>query len=163
MTDRPGDASDEDELDAEALSWAGDEERGVAPPGARARREQRGADPDGLGEPEADGSAPEADEPPPPSPGRTVATAVFVVVYLLITVGWVMSVQRTASGSTELLVEISWQFGEFLAMASGVLAFGTVFSLTRRSATLVSVGWWLLGALLLVPWPILLLLYGEAR
>lgn len=148
--------SNESDPDEEALRWAGDEERGGVAP----RRGGPRAAPAALvesGEAEL-----AAERRSPRSAARTAATAVFGVVYLAIVLGWILAVQRTSSGSANLLVEISWQFGEFLAMVSGVLWFGAVHVLTRDRRALEGVGWWALGALVLVPWPLVLVVLAEA-
>ncbi len=160
-----------DNPDDEALSWAGDEDRGgVAPRRARAgaadlARDDASASP--TGEVTADADAESAalavsEVPTPGSAARTAATAVFAVLYLAIVLGWVLSVQSTSSGSTELFVDVTWQFGEFLALASGMLWFGAVLTLTRTRPTFVRVGWWALGTAILVPWPLVLVVIAEA-
>lgn len=163
MSTRPRDDEPTDEsLDDEALSWAGDEERGGIAPRRAGPASADGAI-EGRPEDEATDAAEAGDASVVPrSAARSLATVVFAVVYLAIVLGWVLSVQRTASGSSDLFVELSWQFGEFLAMISGVLFFGAVLSLTRESSTLLRVGWWALGALLLVPWPLVLVILAEA-
>tara|TARA_R110000868_G_scaffold280573_2_gene540923 strand:- start:63129 stop:63650 length:522 start_codon:yes stop_codon:yes gene_type:complete len=159
-----------DDLDDEALSWAGDEDRGGVAPrrsGATATDAATDAASDAV---EADpmggqaGDEPDAGqtEPTPSSPARTAATVVFATLYLAIVLGWVLSVQSTSSGSTELFVDITWQFGEFMALVAGVLWFGAVLTLTRTRPTLERVGWWALGTAILVPWPLVFVVISEA-
>jgi hypothetical protein len=139
--------SDVDEFDddAEALSWAGDEEQGRAAPRLRQDDEPRT---------EVD----DADEPEeaPGSGGRRAATVGFALPYLLVTIGWILSVQQLSSGATSLFAEILWQFGEFLAILSAPFWFATTLSLSRDSRPLVRVGWLALGLGVLVPWPFVL-------
>lgn len=147
--------------DDEALRWAGDEELGRAqrsPAAARAA-----VDPD-LRDAADDEDAEELPEDVPTAAdlGRRVAIGVFAVVYLLITVGWALSVQLSSSGTRDLFVEITWQFGEFLALISAPVVFVTVLTLSRGRRLGPAIAAWLLGAVVLIPWPILLLL-GDSR
>ena len=82
----------------------------------------------------------------------------FGVVYLALTVGWILAVQYTGSGSTALLTEVLWQFGEFTAIVAAPLWFGAALTLTRDGRPVARAGWLALGAGLLVPWPLLPLL-----
>jgi hypothetical protein len=137
-------AEDVDEFDDdEALSWAGDEEQGRAAPRLR--------------EPEPVVVSDEVEpEEAPGARGRSVATAVFAVPYLAITVGWIFAVQQLSSGSRSLFAEILWQFGEFLAMLAAPLWLAATVTLTKAHRPLVRVGWLALGLGLLVPWPLVL-------
>lgn len=137
-------ADDIEEFDDDAaLSWAGDEEQGRAAPRLR--------------EPEPVVVADEVEsEEAPGARGRSVATAVFALPYLAITVGWIFAVQQLTSGSTSLFGEILWQFGEFLAILAAPVWFVATLTLSERRRPLVRVGWLALGLGLLVPWPLVL-------
>ncbi len=137
--------------DDEALHWAGDEVAG----------REGGRLPDKKIQDAVAGSAAEVapEEPGPrPSPARTLLTGVFGVVYLALTVGWILGVQYTGSGSTDLATEVLWQFGEFTAIVAAPLWFGATLTLTRAGRLVTRIGWLALGAGLLVPWPLLPLL-----
>ena len=134
--DDPGD-------DQDALSWAGDEEQGRAAPRLREP------------EPVVAGAEVEAEEAPG-SPGRSAATAAFLVPYLALTVGWIFAVQQLSSGSASLFGEILWQFGEFLAMLAAPLWFAATLTLTKGHRPLVRVGWLALGLAVVLPWPLVL-------
>jgi hypothetical protein len=141
---RAGDVDEFDDDDHEALSWAGDDERGRAAPRLRE------ADPVVAdGEPEPEPEAPE-------SRGRRVATFAFALPYLVSTVGWIFAVQQLSSGSASLFSEILWQFGEFLAMLAAPLWFAATLTLTTHHRPLVRVGWLALGLLVVLPWPLVL-------
>lgn len=137
-------AEDVDEFDDdEALSWAGDEERGRSAPR--------------LPEPEPAVVGAEVEpELAPGARGRSVATAAFAVPYLALTVGWIFAVQLLTSGSASLFGEVLWQFGEFLAMLAAPLWFAATLSLTKAHRPLVRVGWLALGLGVLLPWPLVL-------
>lgn len=139
---RPDDF-DADELDDEALRWAGDEEQGRAAPR--------------LGEPAPAGTV-AADEPEPASPGQGGRRAVavgFALPYLVLTIGWIFAVQL-ADSPVPLFAAILWQFGEFLAMLAAPLWFAATLTLTRDARPRVRVGWLALGTLVLLPWPLVL-------
>jgi hypothetical protein len=87
----------------------------------------------------------------------TPLTVMFAVLYLAITVGWILGTGFTSAGSGELLPQLLWQFGEFTAIIAAPLWFGVTVLLTpdRLGAR---VGWLALGALVLLPWPVLPLL-----
>lgn len=133
------------DADDEALRWAGDEEQGRAAPRLRGRDEDAA--------PAADADADE--EEAPGARGRRAATIGFALPYLLLTAGWIFSVQLT-SGPTDVAARVLWEFGEFLAMLVAPLWFAATLSLTRDSRPLVRVGWLALGLGMLLPWPVIL-------
>jgi hypothetical protein len=138
----PADDVDDDD-DAAALSWAGDEEQGRAAPR--------------LGESDPVAVAPEAaQEEAPGSRGRSAATVAFVVPYLVIAIGWIFAVQQLTSGSASLFGEILWQFGEFSAMLAAPLWFAATLTLTKTHRPRVRVGWLAIGFVVLLPWPLVL-------
>ena len=140
-------AIEPDEDDADALSWAGDEELGRHAPRLAGDVE------------EASPVEPvEADAPAPTPRNRplAVATALFGIVYLALTVGWIFSVQLLSAPGTDVPTEVAWQFGEFTAIIAAPLWFGAAVNLTRGGRARVRLGWLLLGVGVLVPWPILL-------
>lgn len=148
--------------DLDALTWAGDEDR--ARRGVRTARDDRpgvsgrddedsraGADRSRL---ESDANVDEPEVAPPGGPVATLVTALGAVVYLALTVGWVLAVQLTAGG-TDVVSAVLWQFGEFLAIAAAPLWFVAVQTLVPRRRVGVRAAWLLLGAGLLLPWPLL--------
>ncbi|MBN9606183.1 MAG: hypothetical protein J0G30_06190 [Actinomycetales bacterium] len=178
-----GPAEPDDDLDA--LTWAGDEDRarrGVRTAreeraGRFAAEESDRPDDDDLDdddEPEpadadADAAAPDRTGGPRDAqhdPGALAAAAApagaasraltiaSALVYLALTVGWILAVQLT-SGGTDVLSALLWQFGEFLAIAAPPLWFVAVRVLVPPGRLGVRVAWLLLGAGLLLPWPLL--------
>ncbi len=84
-------------------------------------------------------------------------------VYLIYTLGWVITVTRLTgvrAASSELLSEIMFQLGEFLAIASPALWFVAVFALTRNRRPVVRLLWVLLGLVVVIPWPFVLGVWG---
>ena len=139
-----------DDGDDDALSWAGDDLRGGIDPLTRNRV--------------ADVTASSVDDGPDAAAAtRTnlasaAATVLFAVLYLAIVVGWILSVQITGSTATDLFSQVAWQFGEFVAIIAGALWYLAVLTLTPDARTAVRVGWFVLGVVVLLPWPILLVL-----
>ena len=83
--------------------------------------------------------------------------------YLIYTLGWVVAVTRlngVRGASSELLSEIMFQFGEFLAIASPALWFAAVFALTRSRKPIVRLLWILVGLVPVLPWPFVLGVWG---
>lgn len=141
-----------DEDDEEAFRWAGDEvagREGARVPASTAAAE--GADA---------GSAP--DDAPAPADrarrrGMTLITALFGLLYLALTVGWILGTGYTSAGTTQLLPQLLWQFGEFTAIIAAPMWFGTTVLLTPWRLG-VRAGALALGLGVLLPWPVLPLL-----
>lgn len=142
--------SDDDGVDGddEALSWAGDELRGGVDPLTR----NRVADVTAASLADGVDAAPAT----PTNLARVAANVGFALVYLAIVVGWILSVQITGSPSTDLFSQVAWQFGEFVAIVAGALWYLAVLTLAPDRRTVVRVGWFALGVLILLPWPVLL-------
>jgi hypothetical protein len=143
-----GGADDGVDSDDDALSWAGDELRGGVDPLTR----NRVADAAAASLDDGTDAAPAT----PTNLARAAATVLFAVVYLGVVVGWILSVQITGSPASDLFSQVAWQFGEFVAIVAGALWYLAVLTLTPDSRTAVRVGWFALGVLILLPWPILL-------
>ena len=138
----------EPEDDDAAYHWAGDEARGQAGPAFATAA---------SGTDVGDATVAAPDEPVKPTGrARLLGTGVFGGVFLVFTVGWILSVQAIPNGASDLFGEVMWQFGEFLAIISAALWFSATTYLTRETRTAVRFGWLVLGVVLLVPWPIIL-------
>lgn len=124
-----------DDTDDDALSWAGDERdaAAIAPPKAREPRD--------------------ADSIPAP---LLITYGIIAGIYLIYTLGWIITITRSGTTLPNLLGEIMFQFGEFLAIASPALWFFAVLALTRGRKPIVRLLWLLVGLLVVVPWPFLL-------
>ncbi|MBX9472812.1 hypothetical protein [Microcella sp.] len=90
------------------------------------------------------------------SPLATLLTALAAVVYLAYTVGWIIGIGLVPLSGPTLVIEIMYQFSEFLAIIAAPLWFAAVVSLTREGRAAHRFGWLALGALVLVPWPFVL-------
>ena len=136
----------------EALTWAG------------------GRDPSHYETPEA--KAPKARKPPKPSksvaapvegadvdelnPGMSapvlVSLGILGGIYLLYTIGWVVSLGRFLYRFTTELELIAFHTEQVLAIAAAPLWFTVTLLLTRDRMPAVRLIWLLVGALVLVPW-----------
>ena len=89
--------------------------------------------------------------------GPRLFTALFAVVYLALTVGWIIGIGLVPLSGPTVAIEIMYQFSEFLAIIAAPLWFAAVVSLTREGQRAAHrFGWFALGTLVLLPWPIVL-------
>jgi hypothetical protein len=139
--------------DEDAFRWAGDEDtgrEGARLPGARGEASEHPDD------------APAAADGAPPAgasrrPGMTAITVLFGLLYLALTVGWILGTGYTSAGTTGLVPQLLWQFGEFTAIIAAPMWFGTAVLLTPWRLG-VRAGALTLGLGVLLPWPVLPLL-----
>jgi hypothetical protein len=77
-------------------------------------------------------------------------------IYLLYTIGWAIVVARTTVTFfplDSLFLEVCFRIGQFLSIAAAPLWFVSTLLLTQKRAWRSRLGWLLLGAFVLVPWP----------
>ncbi len=159
------DAHDHDaaDADADALSWEGDEELGrstslTEPRPRRSEPDARGAAGSAAAGSAAAGESAAGESGVDDTP-RRIATALFGVLYLAWTVGWILGIQIVGSllglTANPVLAFVD-RIGQFLALVAAPLWFAGVLQLTSASSTRVRVGWFAVGAGLLIPWPVLL-------
>jgi len=86
----------------------------------------------------------------------TVLTALFGLVYLAYSLGWIIGINLVPLNGPTLLIEVMYQFSEFLTILASAMWFATVMSLTRKGRAVHRFGWLALGTLVLIPWPIVL-------
>lgn len=146
----------------EALDWGDPDDPSWVDPGAPDSEPGAGAvlEHDGAADPAAvAGGAHETSAASTADRRRAAiaaATGVLGGVYLAYSVGWILSVGTLQLQGATLLIEVMYQFGEFLAIIACALWFGAVMALTRGGRPAVRLGWLALGTLVLVPWPFLL-------
>lgn len=104
----------------------------------------------------ADAPAAPAADAPRRSAGVTLLTVAFGLVYVLWSVGWIIGVGLVPISGPTLVIEIMYQFSEFLAIVASAFWFGAVVALTRDGRAAHRFGWLALGTLVLVPWPFVL-------
>lgn len=171
--------------DEDALSWDGDDDptldtgaptlaapepstRDVVPPEAPASQ----APPMPPAPPAADpqpatGSAPPEPEPAtesePESEPETLGTVSLVAlgvlggVYLLFAIGWLIGGLRLQGRYQVLVTDAMYQGALWLATAAPLIWFATTLFATRTSRPWVRWLWLVFGALLLIPWPFLMI------
>jgi hypothetical protein len=86
----------------------------------------------------------------------TVLTAFFGLVYLSYSLGWIIGINLVPLNGPTLVIEVMYQFSEFLTILASAMWFATVLSLTRKGRAVHRFGWLALGTLVLIPWPIVL-------
>ena len=97
-----------------------------------------------------------------PSSFLLISYGILVGIYLLYTVGWIVTtVTDNRKAFTDVVTEVMYQVGEYLAIASPAIWFLTVLALTRRSKPIVRLLLLVLGVFLLIPWPFVFLGAGH--
>jgi hypothetical protein len=86
----------------------------------------------------------------------TVLTAFFGLVYVAYSLGWIIGINLVPLNGPTLVIEVMYQFSEFLTILASAIWFATVLSLTRKGRAVHRFGWLALGTLVLIPWPIVL-------
>jgi hypothetical protein len=100
----------------------------------------------------ADGNA-DADELRPATSGVVlVSLGILGGIYLLYTIGWIISWQRLAYTDPDLLELGAFRVQQVLAIVAAPLWFGATIFFTRDRRPAFRLLWLVIGALLLVPW-----------
>jgi hypothetical protein len=145
-----------DDDDDDALRWGGDrdathfESPAVPKPDKRAKPASGGAD---TADP---GDANDLDAALPSAPGNgafLVAVGILAGIYLLYTIGWIVTVQHTGTLATTPLEQAALVAKEYFAIAACALWFGATFLLARRVRASTRLVWLAVGAIVLIPWP----------
>lgn len=114
-----------------------------------------GASDDPAGTPDSD------DLTEAPATGMSNAMLITVGVlagsYLLFAIGWLLGGLRLHGYAQFLVSPVAYQVSVWLAVLAPVIWFGTVMLLTARRAAWVRVVWLVVGAVLLVPWPFVMM------
>ncbi len=85
-----------------------------------------------------------------------ITYGILAGVYLIYTIGWVITVTRSTTTLPTIFGEIMFQLGELLAMASPAIWFASVVLLTRDRKPIARLALLLVGLVVVVPWPFLL-------
>ena len=97
-----------------------------------------------------------------PSSFLLISYGILVGVYLLYTIGWILTTfNDNRKPFPDTVTEVMYQVGEYLAIASPAIWFLTVLALTRKSKPIVRLLLLVLGVFLLIPWPFVLLGLGH--
>jgi hypothetical protein len=172
-----------DPRDDDALSWGDDDptlDVGAGPADESARRSARPRLPEGyravgkgsdeVSDTDAGGAATEGRAGPAPGSqapdteraqlgnAALIAFGVLGGVYLLYTLGWFIGGLRLQDVAPLLLVSpVAYVPAFWLAVLAPAIWFTVTLVLTRHSATWLRFVWLAAGALLLVPWPFIMI------
>jgi hypothetical protein len=149
-----------DPSDDEALTWAGDPEPVEAP--ARKDRQGAAAGPavasgwKVVGKPGRVATAPADHRPGQLSSLALVTYGVLAGIYLLYTIGWLITAQRATGAPADIVGGAMFTVGLWFAVLSPALWIAATFWATRESASVrVRLLALAIGVLVLIPWPIL--------
>lgn len=148
-----------DPRDDDALSWDGDDDPTLAPGWERV-----GAAVPVTPQPEVPAGGGGATEAPieeqrdAAGSFALVLFGVFGGIYLLYTIGWILTAMRSSAPGTSVVADFMYQFGLWAAVFAAPAWFGVSAWLTRSQRARML--WLLLGAIVLVPLPFVL---GEIR
>jgi hypothetical protein len=98
-------------------------------------------------------AASDDDEAPATSSALLITLGILAGVYLLYTVGWVVTVQHAGSLASTPLDHIAIDVQEGLAICAAAFWFGATIFLTQGRRPVVRLVWLLIGAIVLIPWP----------
>ncbi|TAL45570.1 MAG: hypothetical protein EPN91_01910 [Salinibacterium sp.] len=127
------------DADEDALTWAGDDKPEPDKPA-----------------PSAKVSHHEHEEAPPTSALVLIVYGILGGAYLIYTIGWVISIQRSTTVLPSLFANLMFRLGEGLAIGSPIIWFVAVFLLTRHRSLGSRLLWLLLGLAVVIPWSFVL-------
>lgn len=96
------------------------------------------------------------DEPAPIGNAALVALGVLGGVYLLYTIGWIVGGLRLRDVAVFLVSPAAYLPAFVLAVLAPAIWFTTTYVLTRFTKTWLRFAWLAAGAVLLVPWPFIM-------
>ena len=130
----------DDHDDDEALAWAGDEPLRRVEPVETSPTSS------------SDETAPSTQMPA----ALLVTYGILAGIYLIYTLGWIITITRSTFAQSDLLAAIMFQFGQFLAIASPAIWFVSILYLTRGRKPTVRLLLLVAGLVATIPWPLLL-------
>ncbi|WP_308799447.1 DNA polymerase III subunit gamma/tau [Agromyces silvae] len=158
------------ENDDEALSWEGDDDPTLAPGWKRVGNAAPVTDAADAGQPDAsvttassgatDASAEATGDADGEAVRRQTSSAELLIlgvlagVYLLYTVGWLLTAVRTDAPGTSLVADAMYTLGLWLAVLAPALWFGLAYAVVSRPPRRLL--WLIVGAIVLVPLPFVL-------
>jgi hypothetical protein len=152
----------------DALSWDGDDdptldtggpehEPEVAVPVEPAPADRVDAASAAVTDADTDADEDETDERPGLSNAGLIAIGVLGGVYALLAVGWIVGGLRLQEYALFFIAPVAFQVSLWLAVLAPVIWFVTVFLLTRDARAWLRYVLLVAGALLLLPWPFVML------
>ncbi len=106
--------------------------------------------------PAAAGAPASTGEPAPIGNTALVALGVLGGVYLLYTIGWIVGGLRLRDVAVFLVSPAAYLPAFVLAVLAPAIWFTTTYVLTRAAKTWLRFAWLAVGAMLLVPWPFIM-------
>jgi hypothetical protein len=88
--------------------------------------------------------------------GELIGVGVLGGVYALFTIGWIIGGLRLQGTAAFLVSPVGYQVSLWLAVLAPIVWFFTVFLLTAQSKPWVRLVWLIAGAVLLLPWPFIM-------
>lgn len=157
------------ENDDDALRWEGDDDPTLAPGWRRVGNAAPATDAS-PGAPTGDGDLREAEDGTHADVEATaddtgaarrqtgsvelLVLGVLAGVYLLYTVGWLLTAVRTSAPGTSIVADAMYSLGLWLSVLAPALWFGLVFAVVSRPGRRLL--WLIVGAVVLVPLPFVL-------
>ena len=89
--------------------------------------------------------------------GTLVALGVVGGIYALYAVGWLIGGLRLQGRAQYLVLDVMYQGSLWLAVLAPLLWFATTLLLTRRARPWLRFAWLAVGAVLLLPWPFVMI------
>src|SRR5690606_20780661 len=89
--------------------------------------------------------------------GALIGLGVLGGIYLLYAIGWIVGGLRLRGTAQFLVSPIAYDVAMWLAAASPVIWFAAVHLLARTSPVWMRFAWLAAGALLLIPWPFIMM------
>jgi NAD/NADP transhydrogenase beta subunit len=159
-----------DSRDDDALAWAGDDDPTLTPVGVPAKSRARGAAPADpparrsvLDEAEdAEDRAAEKELAEAEAASRQLSSAALIAlgviggVYLLYTIGWIVSFTRFQTPVDVDFSVVSYRITQTLAIAATPIWFVATLLITQSKDARYRFLWLVIGILVLVPWPFLM-------
>lgn len=153
--------------DDDALSWGGDDDPTLEAQPKRVAGETPAALPDGftaigkgsgdVGHVDADGTVTMPGEPKAMGNAALVSLGILGGIYLLWTIGWIVGGLRLQPIANFLVSPSGFLPAFWLAVIAPAIWFAVVVVATRSSATWIRILWLVVGAILLVPWPFIMI------
>jgi len=158
------------ENEDEALSWEGDDDPTLAPGWKRVGKAVPATDASRGGASDADAETADAGDAEPVedssadhdmagAPRQTGSVELLILgvlagVYLLYTVGWMLTAVRTEAPGTSIVGDAMYTFGLWLSALAPALWFGLVHVVVASTSRRLL--WLVVGAVVLVPLPFVL-------
>lgn len=150
------------ENDDDALSWEGDDDPTLAPGWKRVGNAVSATDasPEAAATADDGEEAAETADDDAPAVRRQTGSAELLIlgvlagVYLLYTVGWLLTAVRTDAPGTSVVGDAMYTLGLWLAVLAPALWFGLAYAVVSRPSRRLL--WLIAGAIVLVPLPFVL-------